>query len=87
VGWAPWQADQWTRRPSSVHQAAPARGSIGAPVRRWLTIRSATTTSVSVKSAWRSELIRLSTLVPWSGNSTTSSVAEASRSITTGSSS
>ena len=49
---------------------------MGAAVNRWLAMRSVTTTSQLEKSACDSDAIRLITLVPWSGNNRTSSVAE-----------
>ncbi len=58
---------------------------MGAAVIRWLTMRSLTTTSHPLKSAWDSDAKRITTFVPTSGNSSTSSRGDASGSTTTGS--
>ena len=58
---------------------------MGAAVRRWLTIRSSTTTSQPSKSACEPEANRCTTLVPTSGNNSRSSRSAASGSTTAGS--
>ena len=57
---------------------------MGAPDRRWFTIRSSTTTSHPLKSARFGEAISSTWFVPASGNSNDSSRADASTSTTTG---
>ena len=79
---------QRVARPSSPHSAAAARVSSGDAASRWLTSSRVTTTSQPSKRfgsrsfSWSKPL---EVLVPASGKSSTSSVAAALRSMTTGS--
>jgi hypothetical protein len=84
VGWAPWQADH-TVNLSPSQRAAPERGSSGTALMRVFSMRSSTSTSAPLKSASVLDFIVASVLVPCAGNSSTSSRAASSGSMTTGS--
>ena len=76
--WGAWLLIQYTSRSPSQVVATP-RGSMGQAATRWFSMAWLTTTSQSAKSSsplWPNGTSSV-VLEPWSGNSSTSSVAAA----------